>query len=107
MLKLCLRFLILIGLRLFHPKKHHCGRHKERWITFTLPGAIELVAVLVRFLASAVKFTSAYTVKAIFLHSPDKELANVGAKNSYDCTRNSLWKMRKDRIKNLFKWWNG
>ena len=84
--------LILFELCLFHPKSSNTSA-----IAPGITNVVPLVSsAMVRFLASAAKFTSAYTLKAIFLHSPYKELADVGAKTQplYEFTKSYLWKMR-------------
>lgn len=85
-------------------------------LTFVTPGAIAFMAVLVSQIVLLLfpLFNITLNLQAIFLHSPDKEFASVGAKSNipyenwfgqfkYYLMSNA----NKDQIKQLFMWWNG
>jgi hypothetical protein len=82
-------------------------------VTFVTPGAIALTAILVSY-EYICEFGTTNIPKAIFLHSPDCEFAEVGAKsgipykNWFNLFKEFLMKNSDNsEIENLFKWWNG
>jgi hypothetical protein len=82
--------------------------------TFVTPGAIAFMAVLVSQLVELYIFLLFDIFQAIFLHSPDKEFASVGAKSSIpyqnwfgQFKQYLMANAHKQQIKELYMWWNG
>lgn len=83
--------------------------------TFVTPGAIALTAILVSSVIDTGANLELLTIpKAIFLHSPDCEFAEIGAKSDipyrtwFNLFKEFLMKNSTNPdIEALFKWWNG